>query len=563
MMRSKAMYTFVVLFALAALLVGGMSQSQAAPSSAAAPPAQQQNPFSKEWLAANHGKFDNSWTAAYETALQQQAHPDLLGTAGSSANGPAFGTDVRMSNGNVLGSGQNEFQIAINPTNSQFAIGTSNDGGVAGVGIFRTSDGGATWTSHDASTYGVPAACCDPGVAYGSDGKVYAIILDTSPAATYIIRSTDNGATWQGPSSVATPDRPNIAVDPTNSNIVYVTYSELPGSNRIKGYKSIDGGVTWGATFFVGDVAPPAGYEQASQPQVASDGTLYVGYQQYTNSSTGCSAGVQNVLAKSTDGGVTFSYTVVPIIQGGACVSSQAGRGVFCINSGGSVFRSRSQFVVGVKPTDPQMVYVIYSGGDLDTPYTCGGGTGFHSDILFRKSTNGGATFSAASKINTDAQGSDQYFPWMAVSADGALHVGWNDRRQDANDFLSRWYQAYSTNEGTSWTESQVADVQTQPSTFIGDYHGLAANNDLELGMWWDSRISGAGDAYTDPNVPSGANTPTPTATPGGPTFTPTATPTRTSTPTITPTATATPCSGPDPVVNGGFETSTFAPWVI
>ena len=58
-------------------------------------------------------------------------------------------------------------------------------GGVAGVGIFRTTSGGATWTSADASAYGVQASCCDPGVAYGSDGTVYAIILDTSPAAAY------------------------------------------------------------------------------------------------------------------------------------------------------------------------------------------------------------------------------------------------------------------------------------------------------------------------------------------------------------------------------------------
>src|SRR5207302_805902 len=84
----------------------------------------------------------------------------------------------------------------------------TNDGGVAGVGIFVSQNGGMTWTSADASAYGVQAACCDPGVAYGQDGKVYTIILDTSPAATYILRSTDGGATWAGPSSVSTPDRP-------------------------------------------------------------------------------------------------------------------------------------------------------------------------------------------------------------------------------------------------------------------------------------------------------------------------------------------------------------------
>ena len=164
---------------------------------------QRQNPYSDAWLAANHGKYENTWTAEYETRLQQAIRsPGAL--LGGLLN-PLYGPDVRMSNGNVLGSNQNEFQIDVNPLDNLNAIGTSNDSQTAGVGIFRTTDGGATWTSRDASFYGVQAACCDPGVAYGPDGHVYAIILDTSPTATYTLRSSDGGATWQGPSSVAPP----------------------------------------------------------------------------------------------------------------------------------------------------------------------------------------------------------------------------------------------------------------------------------------------------------------------------------------------------------------------
>src|SRR6266540_1377140 len=36
-----------------------------------APQVQRQNPYSDAWLAANHGKYDNIWTAEYETRLQQ------------------------------------------------------------------------------------------------------------------------------------------------------------------------------------------------------------------------------------------------------------------------------------------------------------------------------------------------------------------------------------------------------------------------------------------------------------------------------------------------------------
>src|SRR5205814_7649211 len=140
---------------------------------------------------------------------------------------PNYGPDVRMSNGILLGSNQNEFQIDLNPTNSLNAIGTSNDGGVAGVGIFVSQNGGMTWTSADASTYGVPSACCDPGVAYGSDGSVYAIILDTSPEVTYIIKSTDGRGTWPAPTSVSTPHRANVAGHPTHPNLRHTTDPEL------------------------------------------------------------------------------------------------------------------------------------------------------------------------------------------------------------------------------------------------------------------------------------------------------------------------------------------------
>jgi len=509
-----------------------------------------QNPYADAWLAANHGKFDNIWTAEYETRLQQAAEPvlsDLLNVLT-----PNYGPDVRMSNGMVLGSNQNEFQIAVNPTNSLNAVGTSNDGGNAGVGIFVSQDGGMTWTSADASAYGVQTACCDPGVAYGPDGSAYAIILDTSPAATYIIKSTDGGATWRAPTSVSTPDRPNVAVDPSDANIVYITFTDFnQPAGRIAGYKSTDGGLTWGSEFFIGDPISPPGYQQSSQPRVASNGWIYVGYQEYNDQAAGCAAGVRNEVARSTDGGSTWTVTAeLNIVQGGACVSTQAGRGIFCTNAGGSNFRSRTHPIMGVKPSDPTHVYMVYSGGDLEPTgtYSCGGGTGNHSDTLFRKSTDSGVTWSAPVKINSDPDGAnkDQYYPWMSVMPNGQIWVGWNDRRDDPNDFLSKWYQAHSNDEGATWLDINgapgndvVADVQTQPSTFIGDYHGLGAGgqgNGNVLGMWFDSRNSPGGDAYTDRLATSTA-TPTPTATA---TATATATPTATATATATPTATAT-----------------------
>jgi hypothetical protein len=118
-------------------------------------------------------------------------------------------------------------------------------------------NGGATWTAFDAPIG--QAACCDPGVAYAYDGALYAAVLDTSPAQALVIRSSNNGATWTAPVSLAITDRENIIVDNGISSPyrgrVYVTYS-FAGVNQIGGFYSTNQGGTWAATGIIGGGNP-------------------------------------------------------------------------------------------------------------------------------------------------------------------------------------------------------------------------------------------------------------------------------------------------------------------
>jgi hypothetical protein len=414
-----------------------------------------------------------------------------------------------MSNACFSGS-QDEFQIDINPLNHMQAIGASNDLiRTSGTGVYTTNDRGKTWTAMDLPLG--QSSCCDPGIAYADDGSAYFVNLDTSPAAFHIMRTTNNGATWVARTDI-TPgdDRVNIVVDNSatspNHGRIYVTYTDFMttgATNEIKLYYSDDHATTWHGPVNVSHTgATGTAYPQSSQPRVATDGTVYVGFQYYP---TGTYSSAKDMIAKSTDGGQTFAAATTisagPHLQGGLDLGDQ--RGYFAVNAGCTTFRHRSFPIIGIDPTNSQNVYAMWAGGNLEQAYSCGSFQGFHSDVLFSKSTNGGSTWSAPLKVNDDPPGHDQYYPWMDVSANGTIWIGWHDRRDDPQNFKHVWYMDRSSNGGTSFgTDKRVGDFRSLPDDFIGDYAGLAAENDLVLPMWWDSRNSVDGDPYTRPVLP-------------------------------------------------------------
>jgi hypothetical protein len=456
--------------------------------------------YSDEWLAKYHSFYDTPLTAAYESRIRY----GLVAGSQADPSAPLVPTNIRMSTAGFADN-QNEFQIDINPTNHLFAIGASNDSRTSGTGYYRTSDGGKTWFAADMP--GIGSSCCDPGIAYSDDGTAYFINLDTSPIAVHVMKSTDNGVTWTNVSNPGVEDRPNIVVDngttSSHNGRIYLTFSNFgffAPTNDILAYYS-DNGVNWTGPINVSHTGFPSSgtaYAQSSQPRVANDGTVYVGFQMYPN---GTKASAKDMIAKSMDGGATFQPAVVingdANLQGGLELVGDA-RGYFAVSGSCVVFRHRSFPIIGIDPTNSQNVYATWAGGSLETPYACGNFHGVHSDILFSRSTDGGLTWSPPLKVNDDAAGKDQYYPWMDVAPNGKIWIGWHDRRNDASNFKHVWYMDTSTDGGVTFgLDRRVGNFQTLPSSFIGDYAGLAAENDILLPMWWDSRNSSNGDPYT------------------------------------------------------------------
>jgi len=128
--------------------------------------------------------------------------------------------------------------------------------GAAGGGVWKSADGGTTWTAltDSQSTLNTGALAIAPS----NSSIIYAGTGDgTGSTQSFygkgVLKSTDAGITWTllGNSVFNRHNIAKVIVDPTNANTVYVAVpgggmNGLSGSTGI--WKSTDGGTTWANT---------------------------------------------------------------------------------------------------------------------------------------------------------------------------------------------------------------------------------------------------------------------------------------------------------------------------
>jgi hypothetical protein len=311
--------------------------------------------------------------------------------------------------------------------------------------------------------------------------------------------SSDGGVTWSAPSPAVAKDfshsidKPWIAADPTNANSLHVTYTDFDFSGvrcpndiryAIEMVSSADAGKTWGAPVVVHEecyfASGTFSSVQGSNPTVASDGTVYVGYEFYP----GLLPNNEIHLAKSTDHGQTFGTD--------RKVSDVWPNGNFGLLQGG--FRNNEFPQVAVdrsKGSSSGTVYLAWSDGidniiqDLPAFF----GTYAYPDIKVAKSTDGGVTFTATTispmSSSFTGRGRDQFFPGIAVDKKGMVQACYYDRRQNPLNLEIDRYCSVSEDHGASWSEQRASEASWVPAhdsdgviniTYIGDYDALTSD---------------------------------------------------------------------------------------
>ena len=343
---------------------------------------------------------------------------------------------------------------------------------VTGLRFARSIDGARSFAPVDVQ---VPASArfipFDPSVATDAlDGKSYigAAGQDSDNSrALWVAPSLGNDTSAFAPGALLPAGRDAVdklwlAAGPApNDTAARVLYA----IDRTGARASTDRGMTWSPA------VKPGSLSNLPQPLVFPDGTLALSYY----------SGSQALFARSTDLARSFSAPA-PIHTFVGDYSEL----VFGALPG--EFRTPPVAVFARDPNDGRLYAVL-------TDVTRRDGTEADLDVLLFESHDNGATWSSGVNITASAPAySDQFAPFIAIDAQGRLHVAWFDTRRSTggdaapNAPVDVWY-AMSADHGATWTSMRLTDtpiasertrwvpIGNNPGgQFIGDYFTIATS---------------------------------------------------------------------------------------
>ncbi len=363
--------------------------------------------------------------------------------------------------------GPNEPSITINPLNTSVMAAGSNF-----ENYYYSTDAGATWTTGLlSSTFGQQG---DPCLVADSSGNLFYVHLAGSLDRVVCQKSSDGGVSYNNGSfawnnNALLQDKSWACTDPQNGNI-YLTWSQYdngwnPGpqdSSRIYFSKSTNGGTGFTNGMRINQFAGDCLYLDITDPHpfVGTNGEVYVTFMD--------SAGIR--LNKSLDYGNTW-LPAQPLIDAG---------GVYRYYNVPGVQRIRSMPYAACDRSNSAW------HGNLYVSWTDQRNGINNTDVFFVKSSDGGASWSPAVKVNTDNSNHHQYRNAMAVDeTNGYIYIVYYDRRNYNNDSTDV-YMSKSVNGGASWTDYKISNTGffSDGSSFDGDYIDISAHNGIVRPIW-------------------------------------------------------------------------------
>jgi len=287
---------------------------------------------------------------------------------------------------------------------------------------------------------------------------------------------------------------------------LYISWNDFNQPNaNIFVISSTDGGSTWSSPVMVSTQATFVRDVQITG-DLAGGGAIYVAGMD--EGGGGFPHNDTNLIFKSTDGGSTWSntYTGTPFPGPGV---TAVGYFAQMFSANGGYWRHEGW---GEPAAINNFVHLVYDQH----------GTGSDpADVYYIRSTDGGVTFGAPLKLNTDATTRPNWQPNLSVSPSGTLLATWYDARDSADTDCQygnpaspcyKMYSRKSNDNGASWLPDDtlsdvISPLPAQPDpgiqpTYAGDYDYGSAITTKHVTSWTDGRVTISGtsqqDAFTD-----------------------------------------------------------------
>lgn len=349
-----------------------------------------------------------------------------------------------------------------------------------------SNDRGATWSAPRAlDPEAVTGGQYDPQLAVDPiDGKtLWASFLQNGKSSIAVMKSTDFGQTWSGPTIVENlqraTDKDELAI--RGSTIVV-------GFNAVqKIYASIshDGGQTW-TTNLINNGSTQQGWSLGGGAGIDSQGNIYFVWDGYTQN--GQAKGPVNLfVTASRDGGQTWTITNLAI----------SGSPYPCSGCGFAFLGAGIAMTIG----SDDSIYILYNSTVDQTNQA-------PERIFFVTSRDHGASYSARQNVSAAPQGVEHSFPAITSGASsGDVRIAWMDTRTGSWNVFYR----SSSNGGSSWSgETQISSYvpgysYLTPNGFglpYGDYFEMSVDDQGHSQIAWgeSSSYSGPGNIWTAHN---------------------------------------------------------------